>query len=439
MKGNSSSSSYHSLLGVEIYPLISPSAGAGMASACATQANNSTTKLSTLKNQASRRNPTHPPEPIPEWREYQEEPMEVELDSRRLDSIARLITGGTTCAAVAYDGERLLIANNNNEPNEVAKSFFNFIAEVAQNKKTLSEMKKDQGFHDQMAKFIEEATNEYISRGNRREKDIGEFKQRITRDMLKVVSSVATDSTRPFPEEITNALITKQIGFITNSKQYVHAEMTMLDALVESPTKFNVRDEKVNKGNKPLYIGITKLCCRDCHDAIAAFNKTNKEIRQDSQSEITREDAIISLTERVEQVDDTRAQTEQVDARGTHMTKARKWETPNFFDRCDIIGLKKTSKFSVYERYSVKDKYNELKNNLRTKGLQRRQEADYSDSSPELSPDGSPSDTVAAIRKRLTSSTANSCNDKLSGGIGPPNHTPPTLKKDLSNKKYHGK
>ena len=77
-----------------------------------------------------------------------------------------------------------------------------------------------------------------------------------------------------------------------------------------------------------------------CRDAITAFNKTNREVRQGEQLEAPREDAIVSLTN----------QTEQIDVREAHMTISRKWEDPNFFNRCNVVGYKKTARFSVFER-----------------------------------------------------------------------------------------
>lgn len=356
------------------------------------------TIFSDLREKGHRRGATPPLEPIPKWRDNEESflpniPREVE--DRRLDSIARLITGNTTCAAVAFDGENLLVTNNRNQLNNTAWNFFNFISEVASNPQSLANIKQDKTLGRNMGRFIEEAITEYKTRDGWREKDVEEFERRISRDILKVVYSLATDSIRPLPANIKNALATKNIDFVINNKKAVHAEMTILDALVNSSSSFNTKDPDVNVGKKALYIGITKLCCKNCHDAITAFNNVSRKsnqskyLEEESRTTSTKAAAseaddnqaigasIISVTESQE----NNSSAIHIDARGAHLTQYS-WIDPNFFDRCG----------------DVKAEYQMIQESPKSKkaGQSRRQAADDSASSPELSDSDTQNSTVKA-------------------------------------------
>ena len=38
-----------------------------------------------------------------------------------------------------------------------------------------------------------------------------------------------------------------------------------------------VYDRDVNAGSKPFYIGLTMLCCKDCRNAVVAYNEVSAE------------------------------------------------------------------------------------------------------------------------------------------------------------------
>jgi hypothetical protein len=60
--------------------------------------------------------------------------QEESLENRRLDSIARVITGGDICAAVLFDGENIKVANNTNNDSNLIKKSFSLFRELIDNR-----------------------------------------------------------------------------------------------------------------------------------------------------------------------------------------------------------------------------------------------------------------------------------------------------------------
>jgi hypothetical protein len=89
-------------------------------------------------------------------------------------------------------------------------------------------------------------------------------KKHLKRDIEKVVSSLATDSQKPFPKNIRNALKTG-LEFITHQKN-LHAEMAIIDTLYKSAGN---KDKFLSAQH---YIGISKLCCGHCGNAVEQVN-----------------------------------------------------------------------------------------------------------------------------------------------------------------------
>jgi len=311
------------------------------------------------------------------------QPTEIDPLFRRLDSIARLITGGNICSAVSFDGKDILVSNNNNASNNLTKEFFDFFGDITKKNLTTDQILQDQTIIDKMRELVEKSFNDYLTNhykyqeaanslqglidANQKvintsshyvmdkatqgllttgksslEKELSktpplmiaktkELQQQIstinnalhtdnkdqvinslkithqfylkkledtdqviklredlTRDLEKVVSSLATDCDprSKFPDEFKQALINgfqdrvgvysedkKGILFLNNPQGGVHAEMTVMERLISKNGNIISFDPEVKAGKKSQYIGITKLCCNDCHYTIKAYNK----------------------------------------------------------------------------------------------------------------------------------------------------------------------
>lgn len=208
---------------------------------------------------------------------------------RRLDSIARLITGNSVCSAVAFDGRDLLYANNNSEETELSSSVFRLLGEVARSRTPMSEM--NARFGKEMERIVDETTSKYFSKKRRKPspKAFMDYRNRMISDINKVVCSLAVDGDpdKKFSPEIIAALSEGKIRFVQGisgevdvgggrkKTEFVHAEMALLDRLVTADGFGEVAEEEVRDGRKPLYLGISKLCCLDCHRAVVALNRNN--------------------------------------------------------------------------------------------------------------------------------------------------------------------
>ena len=224
-----------------------------------------------------------------------------EAINRRLDSIARIISGKSACAAVAFDGEKLLVANNDNDYSNLTKDLFLLLENVANTNMTKNEIKTHQGIQEDIVKIQEEAIKLHslqIKGSDQRKKYIN----KIPEDLAKVFNSLAIDceESKRFPESYRNAfkrgisintdpesggvvfvqgveadVKAKDHGITVTRRTRVHAEMALLDRVVGEKT-FVVKDEEITRGIKPFYMGITKLCCRDCSLAIRALNEDSQ-------------------------------------------------------------------------------------------------------------------------------------------------------------------
>ncbi len=225
--------------------------------------------------------------------------------SRRLDSLARLITGRDVCAAVAFDGERILFANNNNNNSllenhehperSIARNVFLLLSYIAKNDLTQSQIDSSE-IPEIMENLVSTAVREYKKGFKRIPEDLPLYETRVRRDINKLVNSLAVDGdeTRRFPRSIREAFkrgIEGGVEFVPgrevsirdsstgkeeDRRVIVHAEMAILDRIITSDDIL-VSDKEVTAGRKPLYVGITMLCCRDCRNAIVAFNEVSSQ------------------------------------------------------------------------------------------------------------------------------------------------------------------
>lgn len=247
---------------------------------------------------------------------------------RRLDSIARLLEGSSICAAVALENNSFLIATNTNFiPNSEAQgyvlintvmSFFKEVAnssdEIYQNnafkmqfKETFRKICRESMSGLQLSAYIRDELekDDFIDRVIKasEQEDYREFRDYISQhaehghspanhssaffvcvalmqDFDKVIKFIRENKnnvdhlpTKSFIQAIKNYQETNIIDreklapkiLNPNTREKMHAEMRIL-ALIDNQLK-NKDSRYVN------YIGISKLCCLDCHAMIYAVNQ----------------------------------------------------------------------------------------------------------------------------------------------------------------------
>jgi len=161
--------------------------------------------------------------------------------------------------------------------------------------------------------------------------EIPALRERLTIDIQKVVGSLAVDSIHPLPSDMVNA-IRNEVEFISG-KVRSHAEMNLINHIIED------REKRDLVNQEDIYIGISKLCCADCHKTINLLNNEFQEA--------------IGVN---------------IDIRGGHGNKQNERIAPPFVN--EIFGFKE-----ALSKAKLDDK---LEKN------RRRQEADKSDSEPEI-------------------------------------------------------
>jgi hypothetical protein len=331
-----------------------------------------------------------------------------DLISRRLDSLARLITGRDVCAAVAFDGERILFANNNNNntllenpgysERSVARNVFLLLSYIAKNNLTQAQIDSSP-IPQIMENLVSTAVQEYRL-GSKRVSaaDLALYEARIRRDINKLVNSLAIDGdrTKKFPENIREAfkrgiegsvefvpgreviISDKSTGKEEDRSIIVHAEMAILDRVI-TPDAILVRDEDVATGRKPFYVGITMLCCRDCRNAIVAFN------------EVSGKTPVPVTGSSPPRIDDVTFHT--IGTRGQHLMQFP-WGPPRFFEL----------------RPAIRAKYEEIVRKL----SRRRSVEPGKPLSADLSgSDSEPNHTTISIRRSAAESSTHSYLEEL--------------------------
>lgn len=223
-------------------------------------------------------------------------------ENRRFDSLSRLITLNSQCAAVCYDGEQILVAFNElnhkgkNSGAQTIKATLDHTKEVFNYLKTYAEYtnlppEKQDDFaekHNLAGKreklFLRDAQHYYENNSdqidtfkyiyNANEEELKKIKDnpaiaaafRAKQDLMKLEDALTPDT----PEKRKfNAAIIKEFekdpsytlvydGPLDNKG---HAEMRIVDYLRR-------RQDPNNKLNKNVYIGLSKLCCTSCDIAI---------------------------------------------------------------------------------------------------------------------------------------------------------------------------
>jgi hypothetical protein len=217
-------------------------------------------------------------------------------EQRRLDSLARLLERGFTCAAVCSIDGKLFVATNHlvAGSGSVTKQKITDVVSAAQKEGDIDDSDRDlfedlvwdnvkassQGklvFNESETKAL---AREFLSKEGLKEWEdmtirqlkevyktpartsdavfIGSIAERLAVDFFKVK--------KEFSDNDQNKLLHKglQVIVLPAEKDGVHAEMTILDKLIE------INDE--NAFTTPVYIGISKKCCDRCTDVIEAVN-----------------------------------------------------------------------------------------------------------------------------------------------------------------------
>lgn len=232
---------------------------------------------------------------------------------RRLDSIARLIEGGSICAAVYYHhpSQTLWIANNkvhkssrkNNNEIERIKKVFTLISEtrasieeiveclaevvyrhISQEKRFEKAKLDDIKIKDKIESWMKEmflsgkTTKQWKLACLEEDEDVSENKSvgfvvkktaRIIRDFIKVRDFLLKNrGNHAVASGILDAIKNNRFQIIHFEGKDVHAEMRLLS-------------KKIAMGSQPgedHYFGISKLCCNHCALAMQAFNVPSRGV-----------------------------------------------------------------------------------------------------------------------------------------------------------------
>lgn len=235
---------------------------------------------------------------------------EIPAPKRRLDALARIITGGDVCAAITYYNGKIYIANNNSNRSEVLIETLDFLREIVNREPriTKSEITSEE-FKERVQRIARSSIDSWYDRTasfwrgtpeqlkEKRTKKVNRFR----RDLTKVLTSLTADEEedKKFSEEIRAALgrgiapnPTEEVmevvagaaagggggGVVEEADDYQgveflwsngkkHAEMVLADKVLSSPAE--TRRGKV-------YMGISKLCCMKCYCALKTLNETFK-------------------------------------------------------------------------------------------------------------------------------------------------------------------
>ena len=163
-----------------------------------------------------------------------------DMVSRRLDSIARLITGSDICAAVAFDGQNILYSNNSGNQNDISKNVFKLLSDVAKGEMTIESIASNKELNRQIELIAKTGAHQMAESKKTRKgsqgKDIlkKQYETTLLKDIKKVVSSLARDSNEKFPEELLQAFKdSKRFKFVSGRSEaslgVAHAEMAILD------------------------------------------------------------------------------------------------------------------------------------------------------------------------------------------------------------------
>ena len=195
--------------------------------------------------------------------------QEESLENRRLDSIARVITGGDICAAVLFDGEKIRVANNTNNDSNLIKKSFSLFRELIDNEFIFTENNEiilDEETSHRIKEIEDHSVAEYEARldmegkeENQKKDAVEEFRETINKDLQKIICSLSINEEehKRFPEDLKEALRRDYI-FINSLPDFSYEQksksltlncITMTNRK-ESPISISI---KKNIGNNLVY------------------------------------------------------------------------------------------------------------------------------------------------------------------------------------------
>lgn len=305
-------------------------------------------------------------------------------EERRLDSVARFLERNHLCAAVAvFDGKLLYTTNsiytgtsakNSSQPvtNEKTQKALELITKetfdrdgedgdlftqivldgvkaviqkgimVLDDNKIKSIARSflaDNGISQWKSKTIQQLSDEYktpVELSNA--VLVGSIAERLVTDLLKARQELQIEG----DEErlLRKGLV---VELVPAKKKGIHAEMTLLDRMIE------ISDEK-NSPLSGIYIGISKKCCAKCAQVVEAVNvalptvTVNVPITIDDSEEKLNEsaDLDLSLEEGASDLSFSSVEISPIKVSGSHSQKPDKWEKPDFLIRstgtkCQLI------------------------------------------------------------------------------------------------------
>lgn len=278
---------------------------------------------------------------------------------RRLDSLARLIEGKGICAAVYFNGEKLLITSNalqstsrSPEKNNIKKlinevlGYYRLnlaigaeLCDITQLREKFSEQRIElfkeicvKYVHGQMGQAAITGCDEYISK-------FAEFVLTTLKDPIKDAKNInLIEFEKIIGQEVTDVKVGMLFGAAIVIVPRLARDFRKLEhyftgdgksllkedpAIVQHGTKshklhaeMQVIQDAVNKNNidRIGYIGISKLCCLDCASVILAINLRNY---QNDEYQLDKEFTILT--------------------RGQHDLCFTEWKMPEFLEKNELL------------------------------------------------------------------------------------------------------
>ena len=278
----------------------------------------------------------------------EQENPELDINFRRMDSLARLIEGSSECAAVCFDGEKLLIASNtlydNSRENSAIKlieEIMSFFADIAvhNDDKDFIKNNPEHGlkvFDKIIQKSVPNKQKEFFLKdGNKQNPYIEKLGKYFFSDAKKKAENLTPKELAgiagfgmKLDDRIASCLVFSAFAIerlatdwkkFTNFLHEKHNNDDYASGIVEAfknltklkqsksssskPKKLGYKILKIGaKDNKlhaemqiiqelidnqkkgKIYIGISKLCCLDCSIAISSYNQANNEDEEISQT-----------------------------------------------------------------------------------------------------------------------------------------------------------
>ncbi len=163
---------------------------------------------------------------------------------------------------------------------------------------------------------------------------VGSIAERLATDLLKARQEFQNDGDE-------NSLLKRGLAveLVTAKKKGVHAEMTLLDRMIE------ISDEK-NSQLTGVYIGISKKCCANCTKVVEAVNTalptvtitiddSEEKLNESADLDVSRETAAADLSF-------TSVEISPIKVSGSHSQKPKTWKKPDFLirttsEKCQLI------------------------------------------------------------------------------------------------------